>query len=102
MARTEKQKQSLYFPEEMLREIMAESVRLDRSLSWTVQQAWRLARAQVRDFPAVEQGAGRLPARRSEPGPDRERDAGERLEDRRPSAQVLQFLRGKFDRELAG
>jgi uncharacterized small protein (TIGR04563 family) len=100
MARTEKQKQSLYFPEDMLREIMAESVRLDRSLSWTVQQAWRLARTQVRDFPAVEPGAVRPHARRVEP--ERERGEGVALEDRRPSAQVLQFLRGKFDRELTG
>ena len=102
MARTEKQKQSLYFPEDMLREIMAESVRLDRSLSWTVQQAWRLARTQVRDFPAVEPGAPRAQTRRPEPGRERERDVGGDLEDRRPSAQVLQFLRGKFDRELTG
>jgi uncharacterized small protein (TIGR04563 family) len=99
MARTEKQKQSLYFPEEMLREIMAESVRLDRSLSWTVQQAWRIARGQVRDFPAVEGGAPRS-ARRTDPErePARSVDAG----DRRPSAQVLQFLRGKFDTEMTG
>lgn len=97
MARTtEKQKQSLYFPEEMLREIMAESVRLDRSLSWTVQQAWRLARTSVRDFPAVDPGVARPHARR--PAPDRDGD----VEDRRPSAQVLQFLRGKFDNELTG
>ena len=33
MAGTEKQKQSLYFPEETLREIMKEAIRLDRSLS---------------------------------------------------------------------
>jgi uncharacterized small protein (TIGR04563 family) len=100
MARTEKQKQSLYFPEEMLREIMAQSVRLDRSLSWTVQQAWRVARGQVRDFPAADPGAPRA-ARRTDP--EREPacqvvDAG----DGRPSAQVLQFLRGKFDNELTG
>jgi len=97
MARTEKQKQSLYFPEEMLREIMAESVRLDRSLSWTVQQAWRLARAQVRDFPAVDPASVRSAARRAET----DRSASD-PEDRRPSAQVLQFLRGKFDNELTG
>jgi uncharacterized small protein (TIGR04563 family) len=99
MARTEKQKQSLYFPEDMLKEIMAESVRLDRSLSWTVQQAWRVARAQVRDFPAADPGAPRA-ARRTDPErqPACEVDAG----DRRPSAQVLQFLRGKFDNELTG
>jgi uncharacterized small protein (TIGR04563 family) len=97
MARTEKQKQSLYFPEDMLREIMAESVRLDRSLSWTVQQAWRLARAQVKDFPAVDPATARAQARRA----DVDRPEVD-LENRRPSAQVLQFLRGKFDNELTG
>jgi len=38
---TDKRKQSLYFPEEMLREIEHEAQRLDRSLSWVVQHAWR-------------------------------------------------------------
>ena len=33
MANTDKRKQSLYFPEEMLNEIQREAVRLDRSLS---------------------------------------------------------------------
>jgi uncharacterized small protein (TIGR04563 family) len=87
----EKQKQSLYFPEDMLREIMRESTRLDRSLSWTVQQAWRVARAELRKFPSVEHGA--------EAGPER-RDAdatGGGARQGQPSAQVLEFLRGKFE-----
>ncbi len=37
MARTDKRKQSLYFPEEMLGEIEQQAQRLDRSLSWVVQ-----------------------------------------------------------------
>jgi len=44
-------KQSLYFPEEMLVEIREEAARLDRSLSWIVQRAWKLARKQVRAMP---------------------------------------------------
>ena len=40
MAGTDKRKQSLYFPEDMLREIQEEANRQDRSLSWIVQQAW--------------------------------------------------------------
>jgi len=44
---TEKRKQSLYFPDEMLREIQEEATRQDRSLSWIMQQAWRSARAQI-------------------------------------------------------
>jgi uncharacterized small protein (TIGR04563 family) len=45
--RNDKRKQSLYFPEEMLREIQHEAVRQDRSLSWTIQQAWKLAKDQM-------------------------------------------------------
>ena len=39
MASADKRKQSLYFPEEMLKEIQDEANRQDRSLSWIVQQA---------------------------------------------------------------
>lgn len=53
MAATDKRKQSLYFPEEMLKEIQDEAMRQDRSLSWIVQQAWRLARGDVARFPSV-------------------------------------------------
>jgi uncharacterized small protein (TIGR04563 family) len=52
-ARSDKRKQSLYFPETMLNEIKAEAVRLDRSLSWIVQRAWKLARTDIRKFPSV-------------------------------------------------
>ena len=45
MAGTDKRKQSLYFPEDMLNEIQAEANRQDRSLSWIVQQAWKIARS---------------------------------------------------------
>jgi uncharacterized small protein (TIGR04563 family) len=60
MSSTDKRKQSLYFPEEMLREIQAEAVRQDRSLSWIVQQAWRIARDEVRRFPSVNDVLGGL------------------------------------------
>ncbi len=50
---TEKRKQSLYFPEDMLNEIVAEASRQDRSLSWIIQQAWRIARVDVMRFPSV-------------------------------------------------
>ena len=52
----DKRKQSLYFPEEMLREIQAEAMRQDRSLSWVVQQAWRIARGRVTSIPGVNDG----------------------------------------------
>ena len=48
-----KQKQSLYFPEEMLQEIKAEAVRQDRSLSWIIQRAWMLARKEIANIPSM-------------------------------------------------
>ena len=51
---SDKRKQSLYFPEKMLREIQAEAVRQDRSLSWIVQQAWKLAQPIIAKYPAID------------------------------------------------
>ena len=48
----DKYKQSLYFPDDMLQDIRDEAARLDRSLSWVVQRAWKVARKQVRSMPA--------------------------------------------------
>jgi uncharacterized small protein (TIGR04563 family) len=53
MAGTDHRKQSLYFPEEMLDEIQREAMRQDRSLSWIVQQAWKVARTDIRRMPSV-------------------------------------------------
>ena len=53
MASTDKRKQSLYFPEEMLHDIAAEATRQDRSLSWIVQQAWKAARREIKSMPSV-------------------------------------------------
>ena len=50
---TDKRKQSLYFPEEMLADIKKEALRQDRSLSWIVQQAWRIARDEIKKFPSI-------------------------------------------------
>jgi uncharacterized small protein (TIGR04563 family) len=58
MANTDKRKQSLYFPEEMLKEIQDEATRQDRSLSWIVQQAWRIARSEIMRFPSVNDVIG--------------------------------------------
>ena len=62
MAGTDKRKQSLYFPEEMLLEIQREASRLDRSLSWIVQQAWKLARERVSSIPGVNETTPPPPA----------------------------------------
>ena len=53
MAVTDNRKQSLYFPEDMLEEIQREANRQDRSISWIVQQAWKVARAEIRRMPSV-------------------------------------------------
>ena len=50
---TDKRKQSLYFPEDMLSDIKREALRQDRSLSWIVQQAWRIAREEIKKFPSI-------------------------------------------------
>jgi uncharacterized small protein (TIGR04563 family) len=52
---TDKRKQSLYFPEDMLSEIQDEATRQDRSLSWVVQQAWKIARKQISSIPGVNE-----------------------------------------------
>ncbi len=104
MAGTDKQKQSLYFPKEMLGEIMSEAIRLDRSLSWMVQQAWRIARTEVSRLPSIDHVL-------STPEPAREVRAVAASEARREaqpsrpepaesemSAQVREFLRGKFEK----
>ncbi len=54
MAGSDKRKQSLYFPEDMLKEIQNEAARQDRSLSWIVQKAWKIARIEIRKFPSIE------------------------------------------------
>jgi uncharacterized small protein (TIGR04563 family) len=55
MTKSDKRKQSLYFPEEMLNEIVAEAARQDRSLSWIVQKAWKIARKEIKKYPSVNE-----------------------------------------------
>jgi uncharacterized small protein (TIGR04563 family) len=64
MAATDHRKQSLYFPEDMLDEIQREATRQDRSLSWIVQQAWKVARGELRKMPSPNDvfGPGPTPA----------------------------------------
>jgi uncharacterized small protein (TIGR04563 family) len=47
-------KQSFYVPSEMLAEMKAEAERLDRSYSWLIQQAWKIARGDIRRMPSQE------------------------------------------------
>lgn len=53
MTTTDKRKRSLYFPDNILREMQSEAKRQERSLSWIVQYAWRLARAELMRLPSV-------------------------------------------------
>ncbi len=48
-----KKKLTLYFPEEILDETKREAMRQDRSVSWLLQTAWRLARGEIENYPAV-------------------------------------------------
>jgi uncharacterized small protein (TIGR04563 family) len=66
MPGADKRKQSLYFPEEMLREIQHEAARLDRSLSWIVQTGWKFARGKLKEFPSSTDEPGSLPDPREE------------------------------------
>ena len=50
----EMNKQSLYFPGEMLKEIQQEAKRLDRSLSWVVAYAWKVARGKIKKMSASD------------------------------------------------
>lgn len=58
MAGSDKRKQSLYFPETMLSEIQEEAARQDRSLSWIVQKAWKIARKEIMKYPSVNEFPG--------------------------------------------
>lgn len=101
MAVTEKRKQSLYFSDDMLTEIMREAIRLDRSLSWMVQRAWCIAAEVVSTFPSVSAGdaAPRVLRVGDQPAPAAEAPAPAAAPERQAGSQVLDFIRGKFDRK---
>jgi len=66
MSHADKRKQSLYFPEDMLKEIQHEAARLDRSLSWIVQQCWKISRGKLKEFPSSTDETDALPDPREE------------------------------------
>jgi uncharacterized small protein (TIGR04563 family) len=51
-----KKKVTLYFSAGMLGETQREAIRQDRSISWIIQAAWRIAREEVRRAPGYGQG----------------------------------------------
>ena len=48
-----KKKVTLYFNAGILEETQREAIRQDRSISWIIQAAWRMARDEVRKLPTV-------------------------------------------------
>jgi len=48
---TPKKKVTLYFSSGMLDETQREAIRQDRSISWIIQAAWRIAREEVQRLP---------------------------------------------------
>ena len=53
-----KKKVTLYFSANMLGETQKEAIRQDRSISWIIQAAWRIAREEVRRLPGYSGHAG--------------------------------------------
>jgi len=49
------QKRSVYLPKEMVQEIEGEMARQERTLSWLIQQAWRIAGPTIQGFPGVSE-----------------------------------------------
>ena len=58
ISKSDKRKQSLYFPETMLDEIQKEAQRLQRSMSWVVQRAWKISRTEIKKLPSVNDVEG--------------------------------------------
>jgi uncharacterized small protein (TIGR04563 family) len=50
---SQKKKVTLYFNAAMLAETQKEALRQDRSVSWIIQAAWRIAREDMRRMPAA-------------------------------------------------
>ena len=48
---SQKRKVTLYFNAGMLAETQKEAIRQDRSVSWIIQAAWRIARDEVKRMP---------------------------------------------------
>jgi uncharacterized small protein (TIGR04563 family) len=48
----EHRRQSVYLPQPLLIQLRAEAQRLDRSMSWLIQRAWKVALGQIRRMPA--------------------------------------------------
>ncbi len=56
-AKTDKRKQSVYFPVDMLEEIQREALRQDRTVSWIIQRSWKVAREEILSYPSINDAA---------------------------------------------
>jgi uncharacterized small protein (TIGR04563 family) len=57
-----KKKVTLYFNAGVLGETQHEAIRQDRSISWIIQAAWRIARDEVRRLPGYGQATEAAPS----------------------------------------
>ncbi len=57
-SKSDKRKQSVYFPVDMLDEIQKEAIRQDRTVSWIVQRAWKIARDEILLYPSINDPSG--------------------------------------------
>ncbi len=46
-------RQALYFPADMLAELQTEAKRQDRSISWLIQQAWKVSYRELQKIPST-------------------------------------------------
>ena len=58
-----KKKVTLYFNSGVLGETQHEAIRQDRSISWIIQAAWRIAREEVRRLPGYSQAEAAAPSK---------------------------------------
>lgn len=49
-----KKKMTLYFSEELINETKQEALRQDRSLSWIMEVAWKIARERLQSMPGMD------------------------------------------------
>ena len=56
--KSDKRKPSVYFPVDMLDEIQKEALRQDRTVSWIVQRAWKIARDEILLYPSINDPTG--------------------------------------------
>ena len=48
----------VYYPVDMLDEIQKEALRQDRTVSWIVQRAWKIARDEILLYPSINDPTG--------------------------------------------